>query len=184
MPRQLTYFRTKIPGGTAFRNRSPASSGHTAPQRFKAFEPTAAANTRPPPPGPGKRTLRDFRTRRTGRHRPAAPFGSAVIDSILSDRPSTPRPFGPIVNALRPSARLHRLALSALRRSLREPLGKNRHQMSNLSIRPTYREVTVCDGTFPDTATYLHGFDTLIGFGSSGSRGTCVRNSIPAPARA
>ncbi len=27
--------------------------------------------------------------------------------------------------------------------------------MSNFSSRPTYREVTACGGTFPDTATYL-----------------------------
>ncbi len=48
----------------------------------------------------------------------------------------------------------------------RAPIGKFATKMSNLSLRPTYREVTVCDGTFPDTATYLHGFDTLIGFSS------------------
>ncbi len=53
----------------------------------------------------------------------------------------------------------------------RAPIGKFATKMSNLSLRPTYREVTVCDGTFPDTATYLHGFDTLIGFSSFESGG-------------
>ncbi len=32
--------------------------------------------------------------------------------------------------------------------------------------RPTYREVTACDGTFPDTATYLMERDTPISFNS------------------
>ena len=37
------------------------------------------------------------------------------------------------------------------------------NQASNPSLRPTYREVTACGGTFPDTVTYLHGLHTLIG---------------------
>lgn len=41
-----------------------------------------------------------------------------------------------------------------------------RNQMPNPSIRPTCREVTACGGTFPDTVTYLRGFDTLISFSS------------------
>ena len=34
-------------------------------------------------------------------------------------------------------------------------------------LRPTYREVTACGGTFPDTVTYLRGSYTPIGPGSS-----------------
>ena len=37
------------------------------------------------------------------------------------------------------------------------------NQVSNPSLRPTYREVTACGGTFPDTVTYLHGLNTPIG---------------------
>ena len=36
------------------------------------------------------------------------------------------------------------------------------NQVSNPSLRPTYREVTACGGTFPDTVTYLHGLNTPI----------------------
>ena len=36
------------------------------------------------------------------------------------------------------------------------------NQASNPSLRPTYREVTACGGTFPDTVTYLHGLHTPI----------------------
>ena len=43
-----------------------------------------------------------------------------------------------------------------------------RTKMPNPSLRPTYREVTACGGTFPDTVTYLHGFRTPIGFLSFG----------------
>lgn len=42
--------------------------------------------------------------------------------------------------------------------------------VSGFSLRPTYREVTACGGTFPDTVTYLHGSNTLIGSGSSAAR--------------
>ena len=37
------------------------------------------------------------------------------------------------------------------------------NQAPNPSLRPTYREVTACGGTFPDTVTYLHGLNTPIG---------------------
>ena len=36
------------------------------------------------------------------------------------------------------------------------------NQAPNPSLRPTYREVTACGGTFPDTVTYLHGLNTPI----------------------
>ncbi len=35
------------------------------------------------------------------------------------------------------------------------------NQVSNFSLRPTYREVTACGGTFPDTVTYLPGYTPL-----------------------
>ena len=35
------------------------------------------------------------------------------------------------------------------------------NQVSNPSLRPTYREVTACGGTFPDTVTYLPGYTPL-----------------------
>lgn len=41
------------------------------------------------------------------------------------------------------------------------------NQRSTPRLRPTYREVTACDGTFPDTVTYLHEFRTLISPDSS-----------------
>ena len=44
--------------------------------------------------------------------------------------------------------------------------GTKHLKASSHSLRPTYREVTACDGTFPDTATYLLGADTPIGFNS------------------
>ena len=55
-------------------------------------------------------------------------------------------------------------------------------QVSNLSLRPTYREVTACGGTFPDTVTYLHGFHTRISSDSSARRdhGTACALLVPA----
>ena len=49
-------------------------------------------------------------------------------------------------------------------RSLSGPLVREIcNQAPNPSLRPTYREVTACGGTFPDTVTYLHGLNTPIG---------------------
>ena len=45
-------------------------------------------------------------------------------------------------------------------------------------LRPTYREVTACGGTFPDTVTYLHGSNTPIG---SGSSATCAAQALHLP---
>lgn len=59
---------------------------------------------------------------------------------------------------------------SARRTSGLSPDPGFRNLMPDLSTRPTCREVTACGGTFPDTATCLHGFGTLIGLSSSGDK--------------
>ena len=56
-------------------------------------------------------------------------------------------------------------------------------QVSNLSLRPTYREVTACGGTFPDTVTYLHGFHTRISSDSSARRDHRTACALLVPAR-
>ena len=56
-------------------------------------------------------------------------------------------------------------------------------QVSNLSLRPTYREVTACGGTFPDTVTYLHGFHTRISSDSSARRDHRAACALLVPAR-
>ena len=50
--------------------------------------------------------------------------------------------------------------------------------VSDFSVRPTYREVTACGGTFPDTVTYLRGSYTPIGPGSSA---TCAAQALHLP---
>lgn len=56
-------------------------------------------------------------------------------------------------------------------------------QVSNLSLRPTYREVTACGGTFPDTVMYLHGFHTRISSDSSARRDHRAACALLVPAR-
>ena len=81
------------------------------------------------------------------------PYRTSRINTPKTgSRPSRPKPVRPLPDGIPDSG--------LVVREICNPV-------SNFSLRPTYREVTACGGTFPDTVTYLRGSYTPIGPGSS-----------------
>lgn len=81
------------------------------------------------------------------------PYRTSRINTPKTgSRPSRPKPVRPLPDGIPDSG--------LVVREICNPV-------SDFSLRPTYREVTACGGTFPDTVTYLRGSYTPIGPGSS-----------------
>lgn len=91
--------------------------------------------------------------------------------ALLRSGPPVPRAFSDLRRTARSSG--------ACRTSGSSPASGFRNLMPDLSTCPTCREVTACGGTFPDTATCLHGFGTPIGSGSSDDRRAAARRHAP-----
>ena len=130
----LTCIRTKFPFGDSLSVPPARHSPHPGPDS----RPSERHTDRPTQP----RFVPPFRQPESPRFRRIAQLPHCPFGQTFRHPPSA-----------------HAATASTFRPLVREIC----NQAPNPSLRPTYREVTACGGTFPDTVTYLHGLNTPIG---------------------